>query len=873
MRQRTIVPLLRIFALLLPFLAALPAAAQEVTLTGWFNLVWEDPLKGPAGDRQRFFLTDDRGRTFELSLDAADLRSAGGALALDRRRVSVTARETALRGEGTPVLDVVSIRAPEAALRAEGAAPPQSGSKPYVTILCRFSDSTTVIPKSTYDAWMGSSYPGLDHYWRELSENQVNAAGSTVVGWFTLPQPYSFYVTNANVDLQKALTDCIAAADPTVNFTQFAGINMQFNTRFEYSWGGSRTLTLDGQTRTYGTTWLANWAGQSVYAHEMGHAFGLPHSSGPYTAVYDSRWDVMSNSYVFHDGAHSSYVGQHTIAYHKDLLGWIPAARKYVAAPGTTQTITLERSALPGGSGYLMAQVPIPGTSGGYYTVEARRNGVGYDRGLPGDAVVLHAMTTGMARVVDPDGNGNPNDAGAMWTPGETFTDPAAGISVAVVSASATGYQVTISTGATATPLAITSAAERPGGRVGVAYSDQLQATGGTGGYTWSRTGGTFPQGVGFTTAGALFGTPAAPGTYSYEATVSSGGASLSRTFTFTVAPSQFTITSDTLRPPATLGRPYADTLRVTGGAGPFTWVSGSGLPPGVVLTPAGALSGTPSHEGAFVFTATASSGGASVSRRFTLVVYAPVAVSSDSVRSAGVIGAAYSDRLQATGGDGSYAWAVTEGALPPGVTLGASGALAGTPTETGTFRFTASAASATTVASGRFVLAVHRPVSIVSDTLRRAGVMGRAYADTLVAQGGAGAASWRLASGALPAGVALEPSGALGGVPAEAGTFRFAAAATTGTLTAERAFTLTVTRPTLQPGAVIDQLLGTGALTADEARYLDLQGNRNGRVDLGDVRAWMQATGTVLPVQIPGLEDAVPPRPGIDDHTQEMER
>ena len=45
----------------------------------------------------------------------------------------------------------------------------------------------------------------------------------------------------------------------------------------------------------------------------------------------------------------------------------------------------------------------------------------------------------------------------------------------------------------------------------------------------------------------------------------------------------------------------------------------------------------------------------------------------------------------------------------------------------------------------------------------------------------------------------------------------------------------------------MLDQLLGAGALKADEARFLDLQGNANGRLDVGDVRAWMIAQG-ILP-------------------------
>ena len=64
------------------------------------------------------------------------------------------------------------------------------------------------------------------------------------------------------------------------------------------------------------------------------------------------------------------------------------------------------------------------------------------------------------AQVVDGDNNGDPNDAGAMWTPGETFTDAANGITVTVDAQTATGFQVTITRGtltntwASRTPMA-----------------------------------------------------------------------------------------------------------------------------------------------------------------------------------------------------------------------------------------------------------------------------------------------------------------------------------------------------------------------------------------------------------------------------------
>src|SRR5439155_18606570 len=191
----------------------------------------------------------------------------------------------------------------------------------------------------------------------------------------------------------------------------------------------------------------------ATYAHEEGHSLGLPHSSGPYEETYDSNWDVMSGG-RFYDPAQGTNIPQHTISYHKDLLGWIPAARKLTVGANTNQTITLERLAQPGSGNYLMATIPIDNAPGQFYTVEARRQ-VGYDVNIPGNAVVLHRVdpTRGdrVAQVVDVDNNGDPDDAGAQWTVGETFTDLANGITVAVNAQTTTGFQVTIQRGASNT--------------------------------------------------------------------------------------------------------------------------------------------------------------------------------------------------------------------------------------------------------------------------------------------------------------------------------------------------------------------------------------------------------------------------------------
>jgi hypothetical protein len=134
--------------------------------------------------------------------------------------------------------------------------------------------------------------------------------------------------------------------------------------------------------------------------------------------------------------------------HHKDLDLWVPGIRRYDAPQNTTATITIERSASPLGSGYWFAKIPIGGSATNFYTVEARHR-TGYDNGIPGDAIVIHNVLTTRsdrdAQVVDATIDNNPNDAGAMWTVGETVTDTAQGISVTVNSLSSSGFSVTIS--------------------------------------------------------------------------------------------------------------------------------------------------------------------------------------------------------------------------------------------------------------------------------------------------------------------------------------------------------------------------------------------------------------------------------------------
>jgi len=161
-----------------------------------------------------------------------------------------------------------------------------------------------------------------------------------------------------------------------------------------------------------------------------------------------------------------------------------------------------------------------------------------------------------------------------------------------------------------------------------------------------------------------------------------------------------------------------------------------------------------------------------------------------------------------------------------------------------------------TTTGNASVVLPMARPyrltarfdslMAIVGDSVRPPGVMGASYDDTLHAAGGSGVYVWQKLSGNLPPGVSLGTNGRLSGVPAATGTFSFSARVTSGPQTRQGTYTITVAAPTLVEADVVSQLLHGTGLTADEQRYLDLLGNKNGFFDVGDFAVWVQATGAV---------------------------
>jgi hypothetical protein len=84
--------------------------------------------------------------------------------------------------------------------------------------------------------------------------------------------------------------------------------------------------------------------------------------------------------------------------------------------------------------------------------------------------------------------------------------------------------------------LNITTASPLPAGTINVPYGPlQLQATGGSGGNTWSHTGN-WPAGLDLSSGGLITGTPTASGTFNFNVQVVSGAQSGNKDFSVTIS-------------------------------------------------------------------------------------------------------------------------------------------------------------------------------------------------------------------------------------------------------------------------------------------------------------------------------------------------
>lgn len=330
-----------------------------------------------------------------------------------------------------------------------------------------------------------------------------------------------------------------------------------------------------------------------------------------------------------------------------------------------------------------------------------------------------------------------------------------------------------------------------PASTAGTVYTQALSASGGVAPYSFALSAGTLPAGLTLASSGTLAGTPTEAGTFNVSVTATDTyGQAVTRAYALEVAQPTLTLApGGGALPNATAGAAFSQSLVVSGGIAPYTATLSGALPTGITFNPATlAFAGTPTESGTFTFdvTATDSTGGTpgTVTATYSLTVLVPtLSLSPEAVQGA-TAGVTYTQTFVATGGVAPYQYTLSAGTLPAGLTLDtATGQLAGTPTQAGSFDFSVTATDSTTGTAATtvraYTLAVSAPVIVVDpDTLPTA-LQSVEYTQALSARGGTAPYTFTLDAGTLPTGMTLSAEGALSGTPSATGSFEVTIRAT----------------------------------------------------------------------------------------------
>ena len=190
------------------------------------------------------------------------------------------------------------------------------------------------------------------------------------------------------------------------------------------------------------------------------------------------------------------------------------------------------------------------------------------------------------------------------------------------------------------------------------------------------------------------------------------------------------TLTPSTL-PGGTVNKGYGQTLTAsTTASGPFTWsVSAGALPTGLTLGAStgttDTITGTTTTAGTYSFSITVTNGVSSTTQAYSVTVTTPTTPSitlTPSTLPGGTVNKGYGQTLTAsTTASGPFTWSVSAGALPTGLTLGAStgttDTITGTTTTAGTYSFSitvTNGVSSTTQAYSVAVTAVATSTNLV---------------------------------------------------------------------------------------------------------------------------------------------------------------
>lgn len=239
----------------------------------------------------------------------------------------------------------------------------------------------------------------------------------------------------------------------------------------------------------------------------------------------------------------------------------------------------------------------------------------------------------------------------------------------------------------------------------------------------------------------------------------------------------------------ATTGVPYSESLTVSGATPPVRWTFQPDVvaPPGLTLSSAGVLSGTPTTQGTYSFTVgvtgVTEDGELTVFERGSITVrQAALRITSSCPLPDAFAGNRYSQTLAASGATGAV-WSLRDPlALPAGLGLSAGGLLAGTPQTAGTYvldiEVRSADGSALPARTTCRLIVIPSAVGLANGCSLTRATVGVPFTQVLQPGGGFSPYTFELL-GELPQGVAMTSDGRIAGTPGFWGVWLFKLATT----------------------------------------------------------------------------------------------
>jgi len=308
---------------------------------------------------------------------------------------------------------------------------PATGSVNLPVILIEFNDNNRrwKIPVADFNTLLFSTGTNsLKDYYQEVSYGKLTVSGN-VLGWYTAANNHDYYgqplpnQPKKDMHADELVSEAInkAKADPTVNFADYdadgdcyvdtvmivhQGHGQETSPDVNDIWshkgwlGAALEVTTNSSCKSDPSKLikvneytiqpeLAPDGGQStvgVFAHEFGHALGLPDLYDTDEALGKlSRgvgdWSLMSSG-SYCKNSRSGDCPCHLDAWSKAVLGWVTPTQVH----GVLNNETIQASAT--NADVYQFLTGVPGKSGEYFLVENRQK-IGFDAGLPGSGLAI----------------------------------------------------------------------------------------------------------------------------------------------------------------------------------------------------------------------------------------------------------------------------------------------------------------------------------------------------------------------------------------------------------------------------------------------------------------------------------------------------